>query len=76
MFDGIPGAGNRTYRICNLGAECWRVFCPGAWHSNTFSSIDGAFAFVRNDCRGIKATVEVLADALYLVKHLPAAHPA
>lgn len=76
MFDGVPGPIGRIYRICSLGAGRWRVTCPDARGSGTFSSIDGAFAYVRRDSCGIRATVEVLADAMYLVKHLPAVYTA
>lgn len=72
MFDGIvrKGWSHRLYRITRDAANQWRVLCPEAGPESVFAKVDGALAFVRGDSGARPATVELMADNMYIVKHL------
>ena len=57
------------YRITLCG-QAWHVVRPRASLAHAFADLDQAFAFVRTDCGGAEATVELLIENFYMVKQV------
>jgi hypothetical protein len=60
------------YRI-TLCEQAWHVVRPRASLAHAFADLNQAFAFVRTDCDGAEATVEVLIENFYMVKQVGSA---
>jgi hypothetical protein len=57
------------YRIALYGSA-WHVLGPQGSLPHAFTDLDQAFAFVRTDCDGVEASVELLVDNLYMLKKI------
>jgi hypothetical protein len=61
------------YRI-TLWGSAWHVLRPHGSLAHAFTDLDQAFAFVRTDCDGVEASVELMVDNFYMVKQIGPAH--
>jgi hypothetical protein len=57
------------YRIALYGSA-WHVLRPQGSLAQAFTDLDQAFAFVRTDCDGVAASVELLVDDFCMVKQI------
>jgi hypothetical protein len=57
------------YRIALFGSA-WHVVRPHGSLAHAFTDLDQAFAFVRTDCDGAEASVELMVDNFYMLKQI------
>lgn len=57
------------YRITLVG-DAWHVVRPARILAHAYDDLDQAMEFVRKDCGEAGATVELLADGVYIVKQV------
>ena len=68
-----PGASRwRVYHIEKAGSGCWLVRRPGSFLDHGFDSAFSAETFVRRECAGAEAIVELNIDGVQLTAHI---HP-
>ena len=57
------------YRIALVGSA-WHVVRPQGSLAHAFTDLDQAFAFVRTECGGVEASVELMVDNFYMLKQI------